>query len=242
VAFNPDGSFVVRSYAGDHWRECKDYVRRVLGIADDKPPSRETMPTVTLRKTTRAASDAVLRRWERCVPIAGTPAEMYLRYRGLSYDGDALRYCHQQGAMAALVTHAETGAAMSIQWTLLDEHGRKLKRLFMKDKPTQDGVVRLSADDEVTFGLAITEGVETALASPFRPIWACLNAGNMERFPVLPGVEALTIFADNDASGTGQRAANQCGRRWHEAGREVAITISDVTGRDMADEAEREAA
>lgn len=238
VTFNADGSFVVRSFAGDDWRDCKDYVRRVLGIAGDKPPSRETMPPVKLRKTTRAASEAILRRWARCVPIAGTPAETYLRNRGLSYAGDALRYCDRQNAMAALITHAVTGAAMSIQWTLLDEHACQIRRLFIKDKPTLDGVVRLSADEDVTYGLAIAEGVETALAAPFRPIWACLNAGNMARFPILSGIEALTIFADNDASGTGQRAANECGRRWHDAGREVNITISDTVGNDMADEME----
>lgn len=239
VTFNADGSFVVRSFAGDDWRECKDYVRSVLGIANDAAPTRTASPPpVKLRKTTRAASEAILRRWARCVPIAGTPAETYIRNRGLSYHGDALRYCDRQNAMAALVTHAETGAVMSVQWTLLDEHACQIRRLFIKDKPTLDGVVRLSADEDVTHGLAIAEGVETALAAPFRPIWACLNAGNMARFPILSGIEALTIFADNDAGGAGQRAANACGRRWHDAGREVNITISDTVGNDMADEME----
>jgi putative DNA primase/helicase len=40
-----------------------------------------------------------------------------------------------------------------------------------------------------------------------RPGWARGSAGNVEAFPVLPGVEALTIFAGHDASGRGQEAA-----------------------------------
>lgn len=97
------------------------------------------------------------------------------------------------------------------------------------------GVVRLCGDDEVSAGLAIAEGIETALAAPFRPVWACLSAGGMAAFPVLAGIEALTIFADNDASGAGQRAANECAHRWHQRGIEVTINIVDIVGIDFAD-------
>jgi hypothetical protein len=241
VKFNPDGTFSATDFSGGDWRDARDHVKAVLGLSDIPRLARPVAPAVWLAKSravTPAASGAILRRWARCVPIAGTPAEMYLSSRGLAYGGDALRYCPAQNAMAALVTHVETSAAMSIQWTLLDSEARKIRRLFMKDRPTQDGVVRLSDDADVEYGLAIAEGVETCLAAPFRPIWACLNAGNMARLPVLAGIESLTVFADNDASGTGQRAANECGRRWHEAGREVIITMSDTMGRDMADERE----
>jgi hypothetical protein len=102
-------------------------------------------------------------------------------------------------------------------------------------------VVRLSADEDVTTGLAIAEGIETALAAPFRPIWACLSAGNLARLPVLAGIEALTIFADNDASGTGERDAFACAEQWHAAGKEVTIRMIDQVGADYAD-ALREAA
>ena len=43
----------------------------------------------------------------------------------------------------------------------------------------------------------------------------------MANFPVLPGIEALTILVDNDANQAGQRAAEQCAHRWRDAGREV---------------------
>jgi hypothetical protein len=41
----------------------------------------------------------------------------------------------------------------------------------------------------------------------FTPAWALGDAGNVRAFPVLSGIECLTIVVDNDEGGTGQRAA-----------------------------------
>ncbi|MGH9549628.1 MAG: toprim domain-containing protein, partial [Terriglobales bacterium] len=87
----------------------------------------------------------------------------------------------------------------------------------------RQGVVRLSPDEDIALGLGIAEGIEDALAvliSGWAPGWAATCAGAIERFPVLPGIEALTIFADNDKAGIA--AAKACAERWH--GREVYIT------------------
>ena len=46
-------------------------------------------------------------------------------------------------------------------------------------------------------------------------------AGGIESFPVLPGIEAVTIFADAD--GVGIKAAQACSKRWLEAGCEAVI-------------------
>lgn len=235
VTFNADGSFVVRSYAGDDWRTCRAHVKAVLGLSDDKPrPARPVAPVVDMDSLRKKATAADI--WARSVPIVGTLAERYLASRGLSYGDEALRYHAGIRAMVAQITDAVTGEPMGVHRTFLDRGGNRTEKKMLG--PAGGGVVRLSADEDVEYGLAIAEGIETALAAPFRPVWACLSAGNLARFPVLGGIETLTIFADNDASGTGQRAANECARRWHEEGREVEITISDTTGRDMADERE----
>ena len=100
------------------------------------------------------------------------------------------------------------------------------------------GVVKLTSDAEVTGGLHIAEGVETGLAllgMGFAPLWATLSANAMAIFPVLAGVEALTIFADNDNSGTGEQAARECAARWREAGREVRVFMAPQVGADFAD-------
>lgn len=214
---------------------AKDWLADALGgsIVAAEPPM-PAIATGELVRNSLAKAGALERRWAQCIPIAGTPAEAYLASRSLGYDGDALRYSPRERAMAALVTDPTTGDPQTIQFTFLDEEARKRARLFIKGHPSV-GVVRLSADESVTAGLAIAEGIETALAAPFRPIWACLVANNLSVFPVLPGIEALTIFADNDASGTGERAAMACAERWHASGREVTVRMVDQVGVDYAD-------
>jgi len=95
-------------------------------------------------------------------------------------------------------------------------------------------VVMLSDFDEPTMGLVVCEGVETGIAlfqREVRPVWACGAAGTLQKFPLLGGIESLTIAADADAAG--QRAADELARRWREAGREVRI-VPPVAG-DWAD-------
>lgn len=232
VTFNGDGSFVVRSYAGDDWRDCRDHVKTVLGLSNDMSrPTRRVAPVIDVDRLRKQSDAAEI--WAQGVPLPGTLAETYLHSRGLSYNGDALRFHPGNRMMVARITDAITGEPMGIHRTFLDRDGNRTEKKMLG--PAGGGVVRLSDDADVTYGLAIAEGIETALAAPFQPVWACLSAGNLARFPVLGGIEALTIFADNDRSGTGQKAANECARRWHEAGREVTINILDSEGTDFAD-------
>jgi hypothetical protein len=101
------------------------------------------------------------------------------------------------------------------------------------------GIVRLAPDEEVTHGLGVCEGVETGLALLQRfgwaPVWAAASAGAVRRFPVLAGIESLTIFADHDAPGLD--AARACKARWAGAGREVRVVWPGEAGRDFADRA-----
>ena len=66
-----------------------------------------------------------------------------------------------------------------------------------------------------------------------QPAWACGSAGNMCDFPVLAGIEALTILVDHDVSGAGQAAAETCARRWRDAGREVVRLVPRIPGTDF---------
>jgi len=233
VTFNPDGSFHVKSFSGDDWRDCREHVARILGLSDHQP-SRFQPEQVLPTTGNSAARVAMLGRlWSQCVPIAGTLGEVYLRNRGLSYSGDAWRYRPVGQKLVAIITDALTGEPCGWHETLLDDQGRKIKRLM--HGRAAGGCVRLH-DHEPPFGLAITEGIETALATGVRPIWACLSASIMSGFPVLPGVDCLTVFADHDRAGVD--AANAVGERWHVAGREVVLTMPADAGKDFADYAE----
>lgn len=119
--------------------------------------------------------------------------------------------------------------------TITNEQKGIWRRPLTGEKPMTLGacggcVIRLWPDDAVTQGLVLGEGVETTLAAAtlihhnntlLQPAWAAGSRGNMGKFPVLNGIEALTILVDNDANGAGQQDAAECRDRWIAAGREV---------------------
>ena len=74
--------------------------------------------------------------------------------------------------------------------------------------------------------LHIAEGLETALGAMskgLRPMWATGSTAIMAKFLVLSGIKALTIIADHDANGAGERAAAEVASRWCEAGKEARV-------------------
>jgi hypothetical protein len=96
------------------------------------------------------------------------------------------------------------------------------------------GVIRLTADEDATQGLGICEGIETGLAiiqhAGWKPIWKVSGTSGMASFPVLAGIECLTVFADHDAprldgKQPGLDSARECAARWQSAGREVEIKL-----------------
>ncbi len=192
-------------------------------------PPREVSPPATL--------DLARDLWREAVPAAGTPVEAYLAARGLRLeDGAPLRF-HPRAwrnpafgpagsAMVALMTTPDGNAPCGVHVTYLRPDGSgKAAGERQKIMLGNAGCIRLTPDEDVTAGLGIAEGIETSLAVmqgfDWRPIWAATSAGAIARFPLLPGIGALTIFADPD--GAGLRAAEACAERWAEAGREARI-------------------
>jgi hypothetical protein len=79
----------------------------------------------------------------------------------------------------------------------------------------------------------------------FRPCWAVGSANGIKTFPVLSGIEALTILVDHDEADrngrqAGQEAALACSERWRDAGVEVTRIVPRAAGADMADLIEQE--
>jgi putative DNA primase/helicase len=128
-----------------------------------------------------------------------------------------------------------TDEPRGIHRTFLTADGEKIDRKMFG--PVKGAAIKLDADDEVTYGLTIGEGVETCLAARqlgFRPVWALGSADAIKVFPVLPGIEALTILAETDKTGANERAVAECARRWQAAGREV-LVVASKTGGDIND-------
>jgi putative DNA primase/helicase len=204
------------------------------------------------------------RLWALCQPIEpGTISATYLEQRGcaLPPDDTHLRWhpCvrnpkeyHVGPALVALVTDVETGDPTSLHRTWLAPDGSGKAAL---DRPRllavghrSDGVIRLWPDDAVTLGLVIGEGVETCLAAAragLTPVWGTISAGNMTNFPVLPGLEGLTVLVDHDkcnprtGRSPGIAAARAVIARYAEAGfdpgRDIKVIFPPTEGQDAAD-------
>ena len=96
--------------------------------------------------------------------------------------------------------------------------------------------VRLDAPSDGR--LMVAEGIETALAAGLLsgwPVWSCVSANGLSRLQLPDSVREVVIAADNDLSGTGERAAVSLARRLSLQGCRVRIIPTVQAGRDWAD-------
>lgn len=189
-------------------------------------------------------SDTAAAIWRRGVSIKGTLAEVYLRHRGCAVPAESdLRYLppteQHPPTMAGRVTDFVTGQPMTLHFTKLAPDGRgkasvDKPKLLLRGHQKQGGIIRLCSD--VTTGLGLAEGIETALAvvaGGWSPVWSAIDAGNLAALPVLPGIESLTVFADHDDAGI--KGADALVARWRAAGREARVIPAPKAGTDWAD-------
>jgi len=97
----------------------------------------------------------------------------------------------------------------------LDEAGSVIGRRTLGR--VWNATIKLSADAEVTSGLFIASTVErglAAMAQGYRPLWV-INA--LADFPLLPGIECLTVIAGPDDD------TDAVAARWRAADRDVII-------------------
>ena len=203
--------------------------------------------------------------WNQAGPIINTPAARYLDWRGvlepaLEAGQGVLRFhsdCPfgegiRHPCMLALMRNIQsndpravqrTALTQALMWTLsrstfteFTQAGNSVVRLTLG--PKTGTAIKLSCDEDVTQGLAIGEGTESVLAAirlGFRPAWALGGTSGIRTFPVLNGIEVLTILVDNDKNTAGQRAGQQCSKRWTAAGCEVFRAIPNYSGDDFND-------
>lgn len=253
----PDG-FMVHSYAGDDWRECRDHVNRALGIANGSWRCRENSAQVDQNARREIENNSrrrglVVSIVSGMVRLRGTPGEVYLRavrridIREISdvFDRtDAIGW-HQEclfleeghrlhgkriGAIIAVQTDPLTAEPTGgISRTYIHE-GRKVGKA---KSSAPAGILRLSHDEDVLGGLFIAEGLETALAAMsigLRPMSSVGSTAIMAKMPVLAGIESISVLADNDTNGSGERAARELQSRWLSAGREARLWKPNFRG------------
>jgi hypothetical protein len=116
------------------------------------------------------------------------------------------------------------------------KRGGKTFRLSLGS--TSGGAIKIDPDEDVTQGICIGEGLEMCLSGRligYRPVWSVLTTSGVAGFPLLPGIDGLTIFGERDAKGASERAIRACAERWLAAGKDV-LTAWPMGGNDLNDE------
>jgi putative DNA primase/helicase len=239
----------------EHVRAC---LRIAPGFGERKQPapnSRGKRENIECRERVAFVSKKIEAIVHELVPLCGTPAQRYLReargidvtaigdvlkrrdavgwhpavlFKDPGHDLDGRRLGCIIGVMTDAVTAKPTGA---ITRTYLDANGRKIGKARTLGRPA--GIVRLSSDEDVLGGLHLAEGLETGLSAisiGLRPLWATGSTSFLKVFPLLCGIEALSIVADHDVNGAGEKAARKLELRYRRAGREARIFRSDKIG------------
>ena len=193
-----------------------------------------------------------LQLWDAAQPIAGTLAARYLAdirrvdLDALPADVDNVLRFHarcpfgpgaQHPCLLALMRDPVGDEPTGIHRTALTLDARKIERRMLGPS----GVVKLWPAGK---RLVVGEGLETTLAAatripyhgaPLQPAWSALSAGGINRLPVIAGIEQLILLVDHDHNGEGQAAAEDCKRRWAQAGRAGVLLLPDRPGADFND-------
>jgi putative DNA primase/helicase len=178
----------------------------VLQAGEDCAPS----PADPDRRNRGAAA----RLWTAAHPIAKSPAEAYLRGRGLTLGVSDLRYhprtpygrAVQAIFRPALLAAVRDGSGLvSVHRTFLDPRSAQLADLPLPKRALGrlgEGAVRLRPPRQGLLGWA--EGIENAMAATLltgMPCWATLGTERFARVALPASVDRLILFLDNDAGG-----------------------------------------
>lgn len=215
-----------------------------LRSGDCAPADPATLARREAERRAEAAKRAeqAKRLWQEAQPIAGTPAEAYLRGRGITcplprtlrFHGHAWHgpTARRWPALVAAVQGAGA-AAVHRTWLHADGSGKAdIEPAKAMLGATAGGAVRLS---DGPARLVVAEGIESALSllcglldGP-ATVWAGLSTSGMRglNLPREPG--RLTIAADGDTAG--REAANALAERAHSSGWQVGI-LDAGTGAD----------
>jgi hypothetical protein len=223
----------------DRLADILDEARAFLALPRPEPPVREP-------PAPSGSPEAARRLFRAGHPIRGTPAEAYLRGRGITavLDWPSLRYHssvyyrphegaprHIWPALLAAVTDLHD-LITAVQRTWLDPV-RLTKAPLADPRRTLGHVlgngVRFGAAEPAPAEagvLAAGEGIETMLALksalPALPVVAGLSANHLAALDLAPTLCRLYVARDNDAAG--RRAAG----RLHGRGAETGLEVRDL--------------
>jgi predicted P-loop ATPase len=206
-----------------------DEAARLARMDCPAPPARTAEPRAD-------HSHEIARILAGCVPLAGSPAEAYLRGRGLAppdspdllFHPDLADFESRRGwpGMVAIVRDAAGEPTGGIHRTyLLDDSSGKAPPGKKMLGPIAGGAVRIAQMPE-DGRIGVAEGIETALAAMALfdvPAMAALSADGLRRWQWPEGTRHVTIFAD--AGHAGMQAAATLADR---------LNVADIPSRIVA--------
>jgi phage/plasmid primase-like uncharacterized protein len=234
------------------FRDAVAWARAFLGEpAPDRPAPRPTVSPAAPDDAERER--AALELWHASRPsISDTPAEIYLRGRGIdperlpSHAGlggwpPSLRWHAATGALVVAVNDATSGLVRAVQRIMLNADGSPRRRpdgskIKLALGPITGRAARFGWQPDPDGRWALSEGPETALATTQLlgvPCWASLGAGNLSRIAPPTWAQAATIVADHDEPGL--RAAQEAARRLRALGLPTRILTPSRERADAAD-------
>lgn len=234
-----DGVSLVMALKGWDFKTAAKEIEQAAGVVQAAPVAKVQDEAEKIEKLRRV--------WFESKPLQeGDGVMRYLAWRGLNLtqviEGvrlhPGLRYYEGEtcvGTFPAMVARVvgPDGSGLTLHRTFLKD-GRKAPvesaKKLMPGKPISGGAVRLSP---AGLCLGIAEGIETALAASELfglPVWPCISAHGIETFEPPAGIEQVTVFADNDTSYTGQKAAYAAAFRLKQRGIAVDVKIPDAPG------------
>jgi phage/plasmid primase-like uncharacterized protein len=247
----------VEVLSGERPQQERDGERAIRYIINRAARSREQQE----REAREAAQDTAyaLGWWNEGVGVWGTPAQMYLTSRRCDgmfpIDRDAVFRFHpscvfgrgkRMPCLLSLLRNVQTDEPQAVHRTALTPDGDKIDQEIdrMTLGPKAGAAIKLWPQSCIRDRLVVGEGLETTLApalhaddcgSRLDPAWSLVDASGIRSLQPIPGVNTLIILVDNDASGTGQKAAQECAERWNKAGRNVIRLTPKIQGTDFND-------
>jgi DNA primase len=189
--------------------------------------------------------------WQEAGPIDGSPAERYLRMRGINgpipptlrYGRPPLWIDPRTGKKGprhhALIAACQniTGRVTGIHRTFVEADGQlaPLRRPKQSLGQIRGGAVRLGPEaSEVIICEGPEDGLTIQELLPSTPVWVALGTGNMPTMMLPPGIKRVLVAGDNDAPG--RRAVEAACEVFRIQGRHAAAIYPGHTFGDFNDQ------
>jgi hypothetical protein len=240
VKLSASGGFVVHSFAGDDWRECRGHVHARLGL----PQWRSHNLIITRAQASSIESnknvESARRLWSEGADPRGTSAEAYLAARKLHLPaeqcGSVFRF-HPQCPWR-IEDKIEFIPCLIAAFTCINDneitaiHRIRVDRLELWPK-TERRMLGAVAGTAIMLDppgqrLAIAEGIESALAARQLGFGATWALGSARELAPIDGVNELIILGERDEAS--RKAADACARLWQAQERAVSLVLPAYGG------------